>query len=200
MKKILVILIFLLSFTLVEAWTKSDFESAQKANAKAEKAYNDNSAIINAWAWDNEESSSAYDTAVINESWLKSEFDKSKDNLETKRGEYINSDEAKWDLTSPNFEIKVNDISPGIQVGGWADTSVKKVNFLLWTLVQKMMIALWSLSVLIMTVWGWYMILHNWQDELLSKWKSIFMSWIYAMIVALSSYYLIAIVRFLLYS
>jgi hypothetical protein len=63
-----------------------------------------------------------------------------------------------------------------------------------------MMIALGSLSVLIMTIWGWYIIMHNWQDELLSKWKSIFMSWVYAMSVALSSYYIISIVRYLLYS
>ncbi len=103
-------------------------------------------------------------------------------------------------LNSAEFEINVNDISPWINISSEATTSAEKVNFLLWTLIQKMMIALWSLSILIMTVWGWYMILHNWQDELLSKWKSIFMSWIYAMIVALSSYYLIAIVRFLLYS
>lgn len=103
-----------------------------------------------------------------------------------------------WDLTSSDFEINVSDISPWI-VWKWANTS-ERVNWLLGTIIQTMMIALWVLSVLIMTIWAWYMILHNWQDELLSKWKSIFMSWVYAMIIALTSYYLIAIVRFLLYN
>lgn len=102
-----------------------------------------------------------------------------------------------WDLTSSDFQINVSDISPWI-VWKWSTTS-ERINWFFWTIIQTMMVALWVLSVLIMTIWSWYMILHNWQDELLSKWKSIFMSWVYAMIIALTSYYLIAIVRFLLY-
>jgi hypothetical protein len=73
------------------------------------------------------------------------------------------------------------------------------VNFALGTIIQKLMIGLGSLSVLIMTIWAWYIVLHNGQDELLNKWKSIFMSGIYAMAIALSSYYLITIVRYILY-
>ncbi len=103
----------------------------------------------------------------------------------------------KGDLTSPGFQIKVNDISPWIK-SEWSNTT-QRVNWLLGTVIQKMMIALWSLSVLIMALWTWYIILHNWQDEILSKWKSIFMSWVYAMILALSAYYLISLIRFLLY-
>lgn len=109
---------------------------------------------------------------------------------------------TKWwwpdDLTSTNFIINVNDISPWI-VSKWNNTE-ERVNWLLWTLIQKMMIALWTLSILMMTVWGWYIVFHNWQDEILSKWKSIFMSWIYAMVVALSSYLLVSIVRYILYT
>ncbi len=110
------------------------------------------------------------------------------------------SSSSSWwpgDLTSADFIINVSDISPWIK---WQwETTEQRVNWLLWTFIQTMMIALWVLSVLIMTIWTWYMILHNWQDELLSKWKSIFMSWVYAMIIALTSYYLVAMVRFLLY-
>lgn len=102
------------------------------------------------------------------------------------------------DLTSPDFIINVNDISPWI-VWKWNNTN-ERINWLLWTFIQKMMIALWSLSILIMTVWAWYIVFHNWQDELLSKWKSIFMAWVYAMIVALSSYLLVSIVRYILYT
>lgn len=105
--------------------------------------------------------------------------------------------DKSWDLTSSDFQINVDDISPWI-VWQWSTTK-ERVNWLLWTFIQNMMIALWILSVFIMTIGSWYMILHNGQDELLSKWKSIFMSWVYAMIVALTSYYLIAIVSYLLY-
>ncbi|MDD3145569.1 MAG: hypothetical protein PHV23_05675 [Candidatus Gracilibacteria bacterium] len=101
------------------------------------------------------------------------------------------------DLTSSDFEINVSDISPGIE--GKGSTTSERINWLLGTIIQTMMIALGVLSVLIMTIGAGYMILHNGQDELLSKGKSIFMSGIYAMIIALTSYYLIAIVRFLLY-
>ncbi len=103
-----------------------------------------------------------------------------------------------WDLTSTSFQIDVNSISPWIKAE-WSTTS-EKVNWVLWSLIQNMMIWLWILSVLIMTIWSGYIIFHNWQDELLSKGKSIFMSWVYAMIIALTSYYLISIIRFMLYS
>ena len=104
----------------------------------------------------------------------------------------------EWDLTSKTFMINVDSISPWIN-SQWTDTT-QRVNWLLGTIIQKMMIALWSLSIFIMTIWAGYMVLHNWQDELLSKWKSIFMAWIYSVLIALSSYYLISIIRFMLYS
>lgn len=103
-----------------------------------------------------------------------------------------------WDLTSTNFQIDVNSISPWIKAE-WS-TTWERVNWVLWSIIQNMMIWLWILSVLIMTIWSGYIIFHNWQDELLSKGKSIFMSWVYAMIIALTSYYLISIVRYMLYS
>jgi hypothetical protein len=104
---------------------------------------------------------------------------------------------ANSDVSSESFSIRVNDISPWMDIH-WGD-SKESVNFALWTIIQKLMIALWSLALLIMTIWAWYIILHNWQDELLSKWKSIFMSGVIALIVALSSYYIIAILSYILY-
>ena len=62
------------------------------------------------------------------------------------------------------------------------------------------MIAIWAISLLVMTIWAWYMIFYHWQDELLSKGKSIFNAWIIALIVALSSYYIVSLVRLILYS
>lgn len=110
----------------------------------------------------------------------------------------LNSTFWNNDLTSSWFTISVSDISPWIDAE-WSDTE-ERINWLLWTIIQTMMIALWVLSVFIMTIWTWYIILHNWQDELLSKWKSIFMAWVYSMIIALSSYLIIYIVRQILYS
>lgn len=113
------------------------------------------------------------------------------------KDEYDDSTAAEWDITSRGYQIMVNDISPWMDVK-WGTTK-ENVNFALATIIQNLMIALWSLALLIMTVWAWYIVLHNGQDELLSKWKSIFMSWVYALIVALSSYYLINIIRFILF-
>ena len=74
------------------------------------------------------------------------------------------------------------------------------VNNILWTIIQKLMIGLGSVAFLIMTIWAWFMILYHGQDELLSKWKYIFMSWIIALVVALSSYYIVSLLRYLLYA
>ncbi len=111
---------------------------------------------------------------------------------------YDGSTESKNDITSRGFSISVNDLTPGLDVKG--KTTKENVNYALWTIIQKMMMALWSLALLIMTIWGWYIVLHHWQDELLSKWKSIFMSWVYALVVALGSYYLVAILRYILFN
>lgn len=74
------------------------------------------------------------------------------------------------------------------------------INTVLGNIIQKLMIALGSFALIIMTVWGGYMILAHGQDELLSKWKSIFLSGIIALVVALSSYYLVSFIQFILYA
>lgn len=120
-----------------------------------------------------------------------------KEQIQAAKDAYSNSAEAAWDVTTTWFTIFVDDISPGMWPVWW--TTKENVNFVLWTIIQNLMIALWSLALLIMTIWAGYILLHHGQDELLSKWKAIFMSWVYAMVVALSSYYLISIVRYILY-
>ena len=129
--------------------------------------------------------------------WASSACDKAKEKAKKAEDAYKWTTAAKSDITKSVFTISVNDITPGMKVHG-GDIE-ENVNFALGTIIQKLMIGLGSLSILIMTVWAWYIVLHNGQDELLNKWKSIFMSWIYAMMVALSSYYLIVIVRYVLY-
>lgn len=73
------------------------------------------------------------------------------------------------------------------------------INTVLWTLIQKLMIALWIISLLIMTIGAGYMILYHGEDEYLSKWKSIFIAGIISLIVALSSYYIVNLVAYILY-
>ncbi len=82
----------------------------------------------------------------------------------------------------------------------WGKSTWEWVNNVFGTVIQKLMVALWALSVLIMTVGGWYIILYHGQDELLSKGKSIFMSGVIALIVALSSYLIVGLLRFILYN
>ncbi len=102
-----------------------------------------------------------------------------------------------WDLTKQDFTIDTSKFTPVAHHSG----NVKQVvNFVLWTIIQKLMIAIWAISLLVMTIWAWYMIFYHWQDELLSKGKSIFNAWIIALIVALSSYYIVSLVRLILYS
>lgn len=81
----------------------------------------------------------------------------------------------------------------------WSDSKAK-IQSVLSIIIQKMMIVLWIISLFIMTVWAWYMITYHWEDELLSKWKTIFKAWIIALVVALSSYYLVSLIRYIIYN
>lgn len=107
-------------------------------------------------------------------------------------------------LNSTKFEIDTG-MLPGLstqETSDWKKLSntSEVINYTLWTIIQKLMVALWVLAVLIMTVWAGYIIMYHGQDELLSKGKSIFMAGVTALIVALSSYYLVSILRFVLYN
>lgn len=85
------------------------------------------------------------------------------------------------------------------KIDTWTATTEELINKTLWTIIQNLMIAMGSISLFIMTIWAWYMIFYNWQDDILSKWKSIFTWWVIALVVALTSYYMVAILRFVLY-
>lgn len=129
---------------------------------------------------------------------LSAEWEKAKANQkQAEKDAYDNSKASAWDITSRWFTINVGDVSPGMWVP-WSTTK-ENINYLLWTIIQNLMIALWSIALLIMTIWAGFMLLYFGQDEQLSKWKKIFMSWVYSLIVALSAYYIISIVRYLLY-
>jgi len=103
------------------------------------------------------------------------------------------------DITSSDFIIETDFISVW-----WENLKVEwnskaTINKVLWTIIQKLMIALWVVSLFIMTIWAWYIILFHGQDEYLSKWKNIFIAWITSLVIALSSYYLVNLVWYILY-
>lgn len=107
--------------------------------------------------------------------------------------------ESSWDcLDKPSFVINTWLFSTS---GEWLKTWEAKstINGILGTIIQKLMIALWIIALFVMTIWAWYMILFRWEDEYLSKWKNIFIWWITALVVALSSYYLVNLVWYILY-
>ena len=80
----------------------------------------------------------------------------------------------------------------------WWDIETQTDSFFT-KVIDMLMWWIWVLSVLIMTIWWWYMILHSWKDELLTRWKAIFMSWVYSMIISLSSYIIVKAIVNLIY-
>ena len=101
-------------------------------------------------------------------------------------------------ISSPNFQIDVWSISPGNNKTKW-DTAKESATLTLQAIIDNLIVAFWVLALLVMTVgWG-YMIMYHGQDELLSKWKSIFTSGLIAVAVALSAWILVKLVAYLLY-
>lgn len=127
-------------------------------------------------------------------------IDKRLDQAAAEKAKADREKECTWSwncLDQPTFTIWIKDtIWIGFETK-W--TTSQTINYTLGTIIQKLMIALWVLAVLIMTVWAGYIIMYHGQDELLSKGKSIFMSGITSLVVALSSYYLVSILRYILY-
>ncbi|MCH2188501.1 hypothetical protein MK079_01575 [Candidatus Gracilibacteria bacterium] len=104
------------------------------------------------------------------------------------------------DISSAQFEIDVDTIfQTGVKVGDNTDVDTAS-NFVLGTIIQKLMIGLGSIALVIMSIGAGYMILHAGQDELLSKGKSIFISGLVSVAVALCSYYLVSLIRYILFN
>jgi len=106
-------------------------------------------------------------------------------------------------ICSQNFEIKVSDILPFWDVS-WINEKLdgwwkKTAESLVIIITEKLLIWLWSIALIIMTIWWWYMIFYHWQDDMLSKGKKIFISWIVALIVALSSSIIIKFFTYIVY-
>ncbi len=106
---------------------------------------------------------------------------------------------ASEDITKTDFKINVIDITPTNPIFVENKTSDEVANYILEVILTNMIIWLWALSLLIMTIGWWYMIIYHWQDELLSKWKSIFLALIISLVVALSAWLIVNLVVYILY-
>lgn len=107
--------------------------------------------------------------------------------------------QANTDIKSSNYTIKTQDIVPWTTYKTTNRGTKKRVNDSLLVIIQKLLIPLWVLSAFVMTIWAGYMILSSWQDEVLNKGKKIFKMWIFAVVIALISYLLVELVKYLLY-
>lgn len=122
----------------------------------------------------------------------------------TQHLEKVSSESVKancWDncVFSPNYTLNVSSIWLKWFDTKASDTSwkvLKSIESIIWFLI----IPFWWVAVFIMTIWAWYMVLSNWQDELLNKWKKIFIWWIVATVLALTSYIIVEFLKLLLYS
>lgn len=102
-------------------------------------------------------------------------------------------------LNSPNFMIATSDISPWTKDYNWWSIKETSKN-ILTTIIQSLMVAIGVVALLVMSIGAWFMIFHHWEDWMLAKWKTMFTTWITALIIALSSYYLVSLLRYLLYT
>jgi len=101
------------------------------------------------------------------------------------------------DITSTSFTIPVWTFWSTELID--EDTAGGTVNNILLTILEKLILVFGACAIFIMTIWAGYMIIYHGQDEFLSKWKSIFMSGIIALVVALSAGLIVRLFSFLLY-
>lgn len=106
----------------------------------------------------------------------------------------------KDSLCSADFEIDTSLFSPGWNNFKNKSTSKQTIDQFLTTLIQKLMIALWSIALFVMIIWSWFMIFAMWKDDNLNKWKTIFKAWIIALVIALSSYMMVSLLKYILYA
>lgn len=106
---------------------------------------------------------------------------------------------ASWNcFDKPNFMVNTDTFSiwwTWLKKDSWKNT----INNVLWNVIQKLMIVLWTISFWIITIWWYFMVTSHWDDSLLTKWKNILKWWIISLFVALSSYYIVNMVSYILY-
>ncbi len=187
-KILLVFFLFMTFFSLSfawpnEAWTKESYEIAVKNYSDAAENYKN--ALTDKTKTQDE----------INA--FKKKFIEASKEYKKARKAYGNSPNSKDDFSSFWFKIDVWKMFPWNRYWKKDDYKTNIFDFLM-DIIQKMMIALGSISLIIIVIWSAFLIIYHWEDSLLTKWKSIFSAWIIALIVALSSYYMIEIIKYLI--
>lgn len=114
---------------------------------------------------------------------------------------FMVSDVWATGFTTDKFMINTSDFTISGEASdlkwGTAQETIQKT---LGTIIQKMMIGIWIVSFVILVVWAAFMIFAAWEDEYVNRWKSIFTAGMIALIVSLLSYYMVALVRFLVFT
>lgn len=104
------------------------------------------------------------------------------------------------DFSSKDFTITTSDITPiWADKVPWGTLKTKADNFLV-DVIWILMVAIWVIALLVVTIWAGYMIFYNWKEEFLTKWRNMIYTGFLALFIALSSYYLMNLVRYILYS
>lgn len=122
-------------------------------------------------------------------------------NQATNKENDISWEACTWNsscLADKSFVLPVKDLVPWWTFSWW--TTKSRVDNWLVTIIRKLMIPFWTLALFVMTIWWGYMVMSNWQDETLSKWKRIFRWWLISLSIALCSYVMVALLTFLLYA
>lgn len=117
---------------------------------------------------------------------------------------HAETDVAKWNVSTQEFMIDVWKISPWWDNVSWVKilgtTWEASLKTALQAIIENLIISIWAIAVLVMTVWGGYMIFDWWDWALLWKWKTMFKVWIIAVSIALASWILVKFVAYLLYT
>lgn len=228
-RKILLIIITFFTFSILNVtfsdyiensrWTLFDKETwialppEEAAQIRAEEA-----ARLKAWntasmeplkqgstSWSSDDDIAKADYEQLKEQWLSDEEARKQswyngwNNQQQSTNSNWENKCSPWKICSPDFTINTDTFSVWWKSLKSQTTAKDTINKTLWTFIKKLMIALWVISLLIMTIWTWYIILYHGEDEYLSKWKSIFTAWIIALIISLSSYYMVNLVGYILY-
>ncbi len=112
-----------------------------------------------------------------------------------------------WNLTDSSFTLDSDIFSPWSTELKWKAPDITtgndmadNINYILINIIDLLIISFWVLSLLVMSIGAWYMIIYHWEEEFLSKWKTIFKAWIISLSVALLSWLIVNFVNYLIYN
>lgn len=112
----------------------------------------------------------------------------------------VNCSTPTADFSSPEFEINVSDFTPmGRDIVEGDSLKTKSENLLL-EIIEILMVSIWVISLLVISIGAWYMIFYNWKEDFLTKWRNMIYTGLLALLIALSSFYIINLIRYILYN